>query len=271
MTVPSFSQGRAARLFLLGLLLTTIVSYLLHSEAAHLKLAAGKYHGERIIIGADLFNQHCATCHGTRGEGIGHLGPGLNDKHFFVERLQEVGWLEDLPDYIAATTAHGRMMATRPLYAGNTATAVMVPWAQRYGGPLTEAEIETITDFIMNWEQTALGTVTLPTIVLPPPDLSSPSMINRGRQVFVANCQRCHDFGQLTGDNIGPSLTGIGTRGAKRLPDTSATDYLRESVTIPDAYIVDGFDEQAQSQGCGAIVSEGQLQAVTGYLLHGAN
>lgn len=261
--------SRPARIFLLGLLLTAVAGYLINEEPARLERAAAADRAARIIEGAALYASHCTACHGTRGKGIGHLGPALNDRHLFTDRLQEVGWQLGLDKYIQSTTSHGRLMATRPLYAGDSKSAVMAPWANQYGGPLRESDIAAITEFIMNWQQTASGNVILPAIVLPPPDLASPKMIERGRKTFQDHCLHCHGFSSVAGGGaIGPDLSGIAARATGRQPEMRAEDYLRESVVIPDAFIVEGYRDQAPEQGCGAIISEEQLQALTGFLLH---
>ena len=40
---------------------------------------------------------------------------------------------------------------------------------------------------------------------------------------------------------MGPSLYGVATRAATRIPGMAAEDYLRESILDPDAFVVDGF------------------------------
>ena len=60
-----------------------------------------------------------------------------------------------------------------------------------------------------------------------------------GADVFAANCTSCHS----TGDNtvVGPGLAGVGDRAGSRVDGMDATMYLKESLTDPGSYIVDGF------------------------------
>ncbi len=219
-------------------------------------------------IGAFLYEQHCRTCHGARGEGVGQLGPALADRHFFTDRLREVGWLADLSEYVTATTGSGRMMATRPLYAGDGRTSVMPPWHQDHGGPLRSDEIAALGAFVIGWQATALGKVALQEIVMPPPDLSDRQTIQAGEAVFSTHCASCHQIDARGSNKPGPSLAAIGLDAGSRVPGLTAVDYLRQSVLIPAAHIAEGPAPQVgQGHGCGAVLSEEQLQTIVAFLL----
>lgn len=239
---------------------------------------------KNIIQGARIYADNCASCHGGRGEGIGHLGPALNDAYFFTDRIKEVGWLLELPEYIHSTISYGRMMGTRPIFAGNGKSAVMAPWAKLHGGPLLDDEIESLTSFVMNWQPSALGKVTLPAITMPPSDLKSPELVAAGEKTFANHCAGCHSLQNIPGGEKAPSLFGIAGRAGQRIAESQQNtessrglqepeDYLRQSVLIPEAYVVSGYEKQAQSKdrGCGAIISEKQLEEITAFLLQQNN
>ena len=69
----------------------------------------------------------------------------------------------------------------------------------------------------------------------------------RGRDIFFASsigasagCRVCHSI--KPGERkVGPSLAGIATRAATRVPGMSAEEYIRQSIEDPGAYIVEGF------------------------------
>jgi mono/diheme cytochrome c family protein len=254
-------------LTLLGLILCCLLLFVERGEEGRLEKAVRVREGEVVVAGAHLYEAHCRKCHGARGEGLGQLGPALADRDFFTGRMAEVGWLLGLEEYIVATTAGGRMMATRPLYAGNGRTVVMPPWALDHGGPLRGDEIAALCRFVMNWRATALGKITLPTIVMPPADLGNTATVKAGREVFAQHCRSCHALPDFVGGDGGPPLTKIGGAAAERVPGVSAADYIRQSVLVPAAFIVEGYAERAESPGCGAIFSEVQLEAVTAFLL----
>jgi cytochrome c2 len=69
----------------------------------------------------------------------------------------------------------------------------------------------------------------------------------RGKDIFFASsigqsagCRVCHSikFGEK---KVGPSLAGIATRAATRIPGMSAEAYIRQSIEDPGAYVVEGF------------------------------
>lgn len=256
-------------MFFLASLLCLVLTILVAQEDGRMLAAAIRQQGLNTEIGADLYEQHCRKCHGGRGEGLGQLGPALANHHFFTDRKSEVGWLDSLDEYIVATTAHGRMMATRPLYAGNGLTAVMPPWLISYGGPLREDEIRSLSSFIMNWEATALGKVKLKTIDLPETDYSDQQTAGNGKKVFQEYCATCHSIKEKNNlQAIAPPLDGIARTAGNRLAKVSASDYLRQSVLIPDAYIVEGFSQNSEGQAsCGATMPEDQLQSLISFLL----
>jgi hypothetical protein len=53
-------------------------------------------------------------------------------------------------------------------------------------------------------------------------------------------CTTCHS---LEPDKVivGPSLAGVATRAAKRIPGKLAAEYLHESIISPNSYVVEGF------------------------------
>ncbi len=259
-------------LSVLGLILCCLLVALWLTEDDRMQAAAAVQESQTIIIGAALYENNCRTCHGARGEGVGQLGPALADKHFFTERKSEVGWLDTLEGYIASTIGEGRLMATRPLYAGNRRTAVMPPWLQKNGGPLRRDEIEAIAHYVMNWQATALGQVQLEEITVPPMDLADPVAVKAGQEAFRQYCQSCHSLKKQAKEAIGgPSLSNIGELAGIRIPELSAADYIRQSVLIPSAFNVEGFAEQADKNGCGAVLSEQHLQSIIAFLLQQHN
>ncbi len=261
-------EGRENRpLIFLGLALCCLLFIVGQQEERRVETAAARQASEAIVSGALLYTENCRKCHGSRSEGLGQLGPALADKHFFTGRMTEVGWLLGIDEYIVATVAGGRMMATRPLYAGNGTTAVMPPLAIDQGGPLRPSEITAISRFVMNWRAIALGTITLPIIDMPPTDMGNPATVKAGGKVFEKLCLSCHAL-DLSGGSVGPTLAEIGVIASSRIPGVSGAEYIRQSVLIPDAFVVEEYTEKTETQGCGAILSEVQLEAVTAFLLH---
>ncbi len=69
----------------------------------------------------------------------------------------------------------------------------------------------------------------------------------RGRDIFFSGsigdsvgCRVCHSI-KPNERKVGPSLAGIATRGATRVPGMTAEAYIQRSIEKPDEYIVEGF------------------------------
>ncbi len=247
-----------------------LVASLLHvvsGEAERLQRDAASRAGAVIERGATLYGLHCRTCHGSRGEGVGQLGPALGDGQFFTKRLQEVGWQSTLREYVVSTTTHGRLMGTRPIYAGNGATAVMPPWYEEQGGMLRSDEIAAIADFVLNWQATATGQLELKRLALPEQNPQDPRTIARGEQVFKKHCLRCHEAAKGGASALaGPPLANIATLANGRREGMTAQDYIRESILIPAAYRREGYAAPDKGQDCGAVLTESELAAVIAFL-----
>jgi mono/diheme cytochrome c family protein len=74
----------------------------------------------------------------------------------------------------------------------------------------------------------------------------------RGREIFEtgggvisAYCVKCHSLDGSVGTGAaGPSIQGISGLAGERMPELSAEDYLRQSITEPGSYVVEGFDNR---------------------------
>ena len=62
------------------------------NEEHRMEEAEAANRARAIEQGAALFEEQCSRCHGTQGEGIPGLCPPLNDRYFFDDRLEDVGW-----------------------------------------------------------------------------------------------------------------------------------------------------------------------------------
>jgi mono/diheme cytochrome c family protein len=80
----------------------------------------------------------------------------------------------------------------------------------------------------------------------------------------IGSCGICHstDPGD---DDVGPSLAGVAERAADRGLDAAA--YLRESITDPDAYVVEGYREGQMLPIYEERLSPDQIDALVEYLL----
>lgn len=74
-----------------------------------------------------------------------------------------------------------------------------------------------------------------------PPDASLD-----GRIVFMTKgCTGCHSRAGVPGNAmIGPDLTDLANRAGSRVAGLTATDYVRQSLLEPQAFLVEGYFEQ---------------------------
>jgi cytochrome c2 len=77
-------------------------------------------------------------------------------------------------------------------------------------------------------------------------------------------CLTCHtlDGSEL----VGPSFQGIASRAGTRIEGTSAEDYLRQSITDPKAFVVEGF-ESTMPETYDDLLSDDDIDNVIAYLL----
>ena len=259
----------------LGVLLVLITSALLVvyglSEDRRMQEFALAQEAQAIEVGAGLFENNCSSCHGKQGQGIPGLCPPLNEAYFFTDRLKDVGWGGTLEDYIVATVSSGRLVSTRPdQYVGGGSPA-MPAWSDHYGGPLREDQIRDIARFVMNWEATALGQITLVQVVEPGQESADP--VVRGQLLYNQNgCGGCHTLGAISAGVIGPALTNIGTDAATMKEGMNAEDYIRESILDPNAFITPECPngpcpESVMPQDWGTKLTEEQINDLVAFLL----
>jgi mono/diheme cytochrome c family protein len=87
-----------------------------------------------------------------------------------------------------------------------------------------------------------------------------------GEQIFTAaGCAGCHTFAPAgSNGNIGPNLDELASAAGDREPGKSAEEYIRESLTAPDAFLAEGFGNAMPSYE-GRLTDE-QIQALVEYL-----
>jgi L-cysteine S-thiosulfotransferase len=99
----------------------------------------------------------------------------------------------------------------------------------------------------------------------------------RGRQLFLGEqpflspdapgCTACHNLDAAQGDGIGNNLAGLGLKAETRVPGQSATDYLRTSLTNPDAYLVEGYQEGIMYRGYSEVLTPQEIEDLVAFML----
>jgi mono/diheme cytochrome c family protein len=235
-----------------------------------------------IEVGAVLFETNCTGCHGPSGLGILGLGPPLNDKYFFTQRLKDVGWGGSQEDYIIATVSSGRLISTRPSQYPGSGKPAMPSWSDRYGGPLRDDQIRSLADFIMNWQATAQEVTTTTTALAGPPvgtdiaqQLPAGDPVKGQALANSKGCVACH-VTTATGPawNASGNTPGIGTRASTRITQSdytgkakNAQQYLLESIVVPNAYVVPTFQPNVMPQTFGQTLTAQDASDLIAYIL----
>jgi mono/diheme cytochrome c family protein len=91
------------------------------------------------------------------------------------------------------------------------------------------------------------------------------SIEQQGQAVYTLRCAQCH---ALTPETvvIGPSLAGIATRAASRVPGYDTQTYLETSILIPEDYLVEGFSNTMPTNFGKELTSE-EFAALVAYLM----
>jgi mono/diheme cytochrome c family protein len=111
----------------------------------------------------------------------------------------------------------------------------------------------------------SLAVVLIAVSCTPEPVATDP--IARGRQVYrTLGCASCHEASLSNLFRpVGPPLNEAGLVGGKRVPGTSAEDYLRQSITDPGAYLVPGYPD-SMPRSLAQDLSPEDLAALVAYL-----
>lgn len=91
--------------------------------------------------------------------------------------------------------------------------------------------------------------------------------IQRGQAVFDGNCAGCHSVAKGQAAGLGPALAGIAVTAATRIEDTSAEEFILQSILYPDAYKMQG-SQGAMPGEIGASLSDSELRDLVGYLMN---
>lgn len=210
-------------------------------EPARMAAQGDSWKGRTIEKGAEIFTNNCVGCHGVNGEG--GVGPALNSKHFFTQRIKEVDFPGTLHDYIALTVAAGRPVKSRATFAKNMPT-----WGRRYGGQLRDDQVEQVTQFVLNWQSTAVlqtpeqdsWYTIMPTVTTGIVDMKAPT---EPQVIFdSAGCKACHKLGdKYTVGAIGPDLNTLHETAASKVTGEDAETYVYNSIVEPNKFINEGF------------------------------
>ncbi|HXF63012.1 MAG TPA: cytochrome c [Caldilineaceae bacterium] len=252
-------------------------------EEPRMAAQTANWEGRSIEKGAEIFANNCATCHGP--DGRGGAGPALNSKYFFTQRLIDVGFAGTLEDYVKLTVAAGR-----PSKANSQWSVMMPTWSNRYGGPLRDDQVQQVTDYVLNWESTALQQTDEEDPWIPFQDVPSKAAAEGEaaapaageeaaaegprppQQIFQElGCMGCHNINEPQTDSsrgpIGPNLGNLNENAPNRVPGQDAVTYVHTSIAEPNAFVVPGYQPNLMPQGLTDRMTPEELDALIAWLL----
>jgi mono/diheme cytochrome c family protein len=188
----------------------------------------------QLELGARLYSENCALCHGENGEG--RIGATLAKD-----------WPSIRPE-----------LTTQDIIAGGVPGSPMPAWSQANGGPLTDEEIDALVVYILSWQTGGVPNMTPPpTATARPPITPVPEVQgdpNSGAIVYDQNCAVCH-----------------GAEGQGRIGATLAKDWpaIRPDLTVKNT-ITNGIANTAMpawSQTQGGPLSEQEINDTVAFIL----
>lgn len=106
-----------------------------------------------------------------------------------------------------------------------------------------------------------------------PADAGGAGSAGAGEELFEqsligtqAGCMTCHSL-EPGVTMVGPSLATIGAEAGSRVPGVSAEDYLRKSITEPDADLAEGFSAGIMPAALAGELTEQQVADLVAFLL----
>ena len=189
---------------------------------------------EQLELGAQIYAENCAVCHGEDGQG--RIGATLAKD-----------WPSIRPDLKVRDTIERGIPGT-----------LMPAWGQASGGPFNEREIDALVFYILSW-QSGGPIYIFPTqtpgvhlALTPPPGVTGDP--NRGAILYAGNCAVCH------------GIEGEGRVGANLAKDWPSIrpDLLVKS-TIENG--VEGSVMPAWSQEHGGPLPEQDINDIVAFIL----
>lgn len=255
-------------------------------EENRMEAQTANWEGRSIEKGADIYANNCYTCHGLNGQGA--PGPALNSKHFFENRLAEVGFAGTLEDYVKLTIAAGRPSNTNAQWG-----VVMPTWSTTYGGPLRDDQVQQVTDYVMNWESTAIlqtpeedPWIPFANIPVTASDAVSgtetaeapePTDGPRAPEILFGNpptgmaCVACHNLELPEDANnrgiVGPNMGNLADHAGARVPGEDAATYVHNSIVTPGAHLVQGYPAGVMPQDFATRMTAEEIDAMVAWLL----
>ena len=165
-------------------------------------------------------------------------------------------------------TSDGTVLLARQIGDGNRRTTTYVDIPLEPGRQTLTVSVVEGTDRSLILDQT-LDVQHGQRVFVSAIDASEQTPADQGRELFFSSkaaCNICHSV-EPGVDGVGPSLAGIGTTAATRVDGLGAEHYLRQSILLPDQYVVDGYRPGQMLPIYRDQLDEQEREAIIAYLL----
>lgn len=160
-------------------------------EPARINDKVDEFYAEETAHGQALFVNNCATCHGTNAEGGSAPNPYNADAPWPAPRLNNIAARYADSDIVTDM----RHFVSQTIFQGRAGTP-MPAWGSAFAGPMNDAQIYSITDYLLSIQIDEVDPIDAQAFVGA-----------SGEDIYSNNCARCHGD-QLQGQ-VGPNLWNI--------------------------------------------------------------
>jgi mono/diheme cytochrome c family protein len=165
---------------------------------AHPSVPEPRLDADMRSLGARLYSEHCAVCHGVKGDGNGERAAQLSPRaRDFTKGVYEF-----------RSTPSGKLPTDEDLWTvisdGLHGTA-MVPWIS-----LSESSRWALVAYVESFSPRFATETRATPLTVPKPPAETQELIEQGRKLYVkVGCANCHG---LEGHGDGPALRGEAVR-----------------------------------------------------------
>ncbi len=215
---------------------------------------------QRRIAGEAVYNATCFACHKGNGRGLTGQAPPLADSDWVngpADRIVRIAlngvqgpidvngtvWNHTMPGLGSSPILNDERMAAVLTYIrrawGNYGAAVEPGFVATIRKESADRTIPWLVEELLDPEVRAKSQGAAPADPLAKyREALAGGDANRGKEIFHTNltlrCNACHKVGKSGGGFIGPDLSDVGGR-------AESLEYLLESLIVPNAKIVDGY------------------------------
>lgn len=201
-----------------------------------------------LALGKKVFNGKgtCTLCHspvGGRAPLLDTVGSVANER---LKDPRYKGKAKTGEEYIRESMIDTSAFVVAGFGKPGTGDTVSpMPDVSKGAIALNEVELNAVIAYLQSNAGVEV-TVALPTGAAPAADKAEPAKIEPAKtfpEAFTKfECVTCHAAPGVEGGDMGPPLTALKAEAAKRKKGMTAEQYIFESVTSPNAFVVKGFE-----------------------------